>query len=132
MHEPTAGRATLAVLGAGPKGLAIAAKRAALARTGRDVPDLLLVDLEGVAANWSGATGYTDGRQRLSTPPEKDVGFPYAHAWGEDSERVSHEVGRWSWQSYLVQQEGLADRVDRGRLRPTHRDWSRYLRCVRA
>jgi hypothetical protein len=74
MREPTAGRATLAVLGAGPKGLAIAAKRAALARSGGEVPDLVLVDREGVAANWSGAAGYTDGRQRLSTAPEKDVG----------------------------------------------------------
>jgi mycobactin lysine-N-oxygenase len=132
MHEHHTGRATLAVLGAGPKGLAIAAKRAALARTGWDVPDLLVVGGAGVAANWSGAAGYTDGRQLLSTEPEKDVGFPYARTWGADSERVSHEVGRWSWQSYLVQQEGLADRVDRGRLRPTHREWSRYLRCVRA
>jgi mycobactin lysine-N-oxygenase len=79
MH--TAGRATLAVLGAGPKGIAIAAKHAALARTGWEVPDLLLIDREGVAANWSGAAGYTDGRQRLSTSPEKDVGFPYAHTW---------------------------------------------------
>jgi mycobactin lysine-N-oxygenase len=130
MHEHTAGEATLAVLGAGPKGLAIAAKRAALARTGRDVPDLLLVDREGVAANWSGATGYTDGRQRLSTPPEKDVGFPYAHAWGEDSEWVSHEVGRWSWQRYLIHHGGYADWVDRGRPRPTHRRWSQYLHWV--
>jgi mycobactin lysine-N-oxygenase len=100
MH--TAGRATLAVLGAGPKGIAIAAKHAALARTGWEVPDLLLIDGEGVAANWSGAVGYTDGRQRLSTAPEKDVGFPYAHTWGADSERISHEMSRWSWQSYLV------------------------------
>lgn len=80
MH--TVGRATLAVLGAGPKGIAIAAKRQALAQTGWKVPDLLLIDREGVAGNWSGAAGYTDGRQRLSTPPEKDVGFPYAHTWG--------------------------------------------------
>jgi mycobactin lysine-N-oxygenase len=129
MHEHT-GRPTLAVLGAGPKGLAIAAKRAALARTGRDVPDLILIDREGIAANWSGAAGYTDGRQRLSTEPEKDVGFPYAHTWGAASEQVSHEVGRWSWQSYLVDQEGLADWVDRGRPRPTHRRWSQYLRWV--
>jgi mycobactin lysine-N-oxygenase len=132
MHEPTAGRATLAVLGAGPKGLAIAAKRAALARSGGEVPDLVLVDREGVAANWSGAAGYTDGRQRLSTAPEKDVGFPYAHTWGAASERVSQEVGRWSWQSYLVHQEGLADWVDRGRPLPTHRQWSQYLRWVAA
>jgi mycobactin lysine-N-oxygenase len=132
MHEPTAGRATLAVLGAGPKGLAIAAKRAALARSGGEVPDLVLVDREGVAANWSGAAGYTDGRQRLSTPPEKDVGFPYAHTWGAASERVSQEVGRWSWQSYLIHQEGFADWVDRGRPLPTHRQWSQYLRWVAA
>jgi len=132
MHEPTAGRATLAVLGAGPKGLAITAKRAALARSGRAVPDLVLVDREGVAANWSGAAGYTDGRQRLSTAPEKDVGFPYAHTWGAASERVSQEVGRWSWQSYLVHQEGFADWVDRGRPLPTHRQWSQYLRWVAA
>jgi mycobactin lysine-N-oxygenase len=132
MHEPTAGRATLAVIGAGPKGLAIAAKRAALARSGREVPDLVLVDREGVAANWSGAVGYTDGRQRLSTAPEKDVGFPYAHTWGAASERVSQEVGRWSWQSYLVHQEGFADWVDRGRPLPIHRQWSQYLRWVAA
>ena len=130
MHEPTAGRATLAVVGAGPKGLAIAAKRAALARSGREVPDLVLVDRAGVAANWSGAAGYTDGRQRLSTAPEKDVGFPYAPTWGAASERVSQEVGRWSWHGYLVQQEGLADWVDRGRPLPTHRQWSQYLRWV--
>jgi mycobactin lysine-N-oxygenase len=130
MHQHTAGKATLAVLGAGPKGLAIAAKRAALARTGWKVPNLLVVDGAGVAAHWSGAAGYTDGRQLLSTEPEKDVGFPYAYAWGADSERVSDEVGRWSWQRYLVNQEGFADWVDRGRPRPSHRQWSRYLRWV--
>jgi mycobactin lysine-N-oxygenase len=80
MDEHAAAQARLAVLGAGPKGLAIAAKRAALARTGWAVPDLLVVDRAGVATNWSGADGYTDGRQPLSTPAEKDVGFPYAHA----------------------------------------------------
>ncbi len=130
MH--TAGRTTLAVLGAGPKGIAIAAKHAALARTGWEVPDLLLIDRAGVAANWSGAVGYTDGRQRLSTAPEKDVGFPYAHTWGADSERISHEMSRWSWQSYLVHDDGFADWVDRGRPRPNHRQWSQYLRWVAA
>jgi mycobactin lysine-N-oxygenase len=132
VYEHTAGRATLVVLGAGPKGLAIAAKRAALAGTGRDVPDLLVIDRQGVAANWSGGAGYTDGRQMLSTEPEKDVGFPYARTWGADSEEVSYQVGRWSWQSYLVHQDGFADWVDRGRLRPTHRQWSQYLRWVAA
>jgi len=130
MDGHTAGPATLAVLGAGPKALAIAAKRAALARTGLQVPDLLVVDRQGVAAHWSGAAGYTDGRQPLSTEPEKDVGFPYAPTWGAESERINREVARWSWQSYLVHQEGYADWVDRGRPRPTHRRWSQYLRWV--
>jgi mycobactin lysine-N-oxygenase len=130
MHQRSGDRARLAVLGAGPKGLAIAAKRAALVRTGWEVPDLVLVDRTGVAANWSGAAGYTDGRQVLSTPPEKDVGFPYAHAWDAASAQVSHEVRRWSWQSYLVQQQGFADWVDRGQPRPMHRRWFQYLRWV--
>ena len=42
--------ASLAVVGAGPKGLAIAAKRAALATAGMEVPDLVLIDRAGVAA----------------------------------------------------------------------------------
>ena len=122
--------ASLAVVGAGPKGLAIAAKRAALARTGRKVPDLVLIDRAGVAANWSGTSGYTDGRQPLSTPPEKDVGFPYAPSWGPASGQVSDEVRRRSWQRYLIDQGGLADWVDRGQPRPDHRAWHRYLRWV--
>jgi mycobactin lysine-N-oxygenase len=117
--------ASLAVVGAGPKGLAIAAKRAALARTGRKVPDLVLIDRAGVAANWSGTSGYTDGRQPLSTPPEKDVGFPYAPNWGPASGQVSDEVRRRSWQRYLIDQGGLADWVDRGQPRPDHRAWHR-------
>ena len=122
--------ASLAVVGAGPKGLAIAAKRAALARTGREVPDLVLIDRAGVATNWSGTSGYTDGRQPLSTPPEKDVGFPYAPSWGPASGQVSDQVRRWSWQRYLIDQGGLADWVDRGQPRPDHRAWHRYLRWV--
>jgi mycobactin lysine-N-oxygenase len=122
--------ASLAVVGAGPKGLAIAAKRAALARSGREVPDLVLIDRAGVATNWSGTSGYTDGRQPLSTPPEKDVGFPYAPSWGPASGQVSDQVRRWSWQRYLIDQGGLADWVDRGQPRPDHRAWHRYLRWV--
>jgi mycobactin lysine-N-oxygenase len=122
--------ANLAVVGAGPKGLAIAAKRAALAGTGIEVPDLVLIDRAGVAANWLGTSGYTDGRQPLSTPPDKDVGYPYAAGWGPASGRVSDEVRRWSWQRYLIDQGGLADWVDRGQPRPSHRQWHRYLRWV--
>jgi mycobactin lysine-N-oxygenase len=74
----------LVVVGAGPKGLAIATKVAVLRRMGFAVPDVCLVDRHGVAAHWSGAHGYTDGHRILGTAPEKDVGFPYdLRAWGD-------------------------------------------------
>jgi mycobactin lysine-N-oxygenase len=125
-----ASRSSLAVIGAGPKGLAIAAKRAALLEAGGQVPDLVVIDRAGVAANWSGATGYTDGRQPLSTPPEKDIGYPYALSWGPASGHVSDGARRWSWQSYLIHHGSLADWVDRGQPRPNHGQWYRYLRWV--
>jgi hypothetical protein len=61
---PGEGR-TLIVLGAGPKGLAIAAKCAALRGLGFGAPRVVLVDRRGAAANWSGIHGYTDGRRLL-------------------------------------------------------------------
>lgn len=67
---------TLAVLGAGPKGIAIAVKARALEAAGLDAPRVVLIDRGAVAGNWSGRQGYTNGLQRLGTPPEKDVGFP--------------------------------------------------------
>jgi mycobactin lysine-N-oxygenase len=36
----------------------------------------------------------------------------------------------FSWQRHLMAHGAYADWVDRGRLRPTHRQWSRYLREV--
>src|SRR6478672_3835249 len=71
-HEPEKEK-VLAVLGAGPKGVAIAVKLEALRRAGFSVPRLALIDRQGVAANWSGAHGYTDGQMSLGTPPEKDL-----------------------------------------------------------
>src|SRR6185503_10373368 len=79
----------LAVIGAGPKGVAIAVKLEALRRAGFSVPRLVLIDRQGVAANWSGGQGYTDGQMPLSTPPEKDLGFPYLPNWGKRSADVN-------------------------------------------
>jgi hypothetical protein len=36
----------------------------------------------------------------------------------------------YSWQRHLIARGTYADWVDRGRLRPTHRQWSYYLREV--
>ncbi|HEY2288696.1 MAG TPA: hypothetical protein VGH88_23380, partial [Streptosporangiaceae bacterium] len=52
---------TLAVLGAGPKGIAIAAKARALAAAGLPAPRVILIEPGPVAGNWTGHQGYTSG-----------------------------------------------------------------------
>jgi len=124
---------TLLVLGAGPKAAAIAAKRHVLANLGYPVPHVQIVDRQGMASNWSGKAGFTDGNQLLGTRPEKDIGFPYLSAcWGDKalSRAVAKEVVHFSWQSYLIDQLRYSDWIDRGRTRPTHGEWSKYIQWV--
>jgi len=121
---------TLAVLGAGPKGIAIAAKARALEAAGLGAPRVVLIDPGAVAGNWSGRQGYTNGLLPLGTPPEKDVGFPYADSWGPASPAVTAAMADYTWQRHLITRGAYADWVDRGRTRPTHRQWSWYLREV--
>ena len=110
----------LAVVGAGPKGIAIAAKARALSAVGLDAPRVVLVDRSAVAGNWSGRQGYTNGLVPLGTPPEKDFGFPYAASWGSASAAVTAAMATFSWQRHPIAHGVYADWVDRGRLRPTH------------
>jgi mycobactin lysine-N-oxygenase len=121
---------TLAVVGAGPKGIAIAAKARAVTAAGLKAPRVVLVDRGAVAGNWSGRQGYTSGLLPLGTPPEKDVGYPYADSWGVASPAVTAAMAEFSWQRHLIAHGVYADWVDRGRLRPTHRQWNSYLREV--
>jgi mycobactin lysine-N-oxygenase len=117
-------------LGAGPKGIAIAAKARALAAAGLPAPRVVLVERGEVAGNWNGRQGYTSGLLPLGTPPEKDVGYPYAASWGEASAGVVAAMAEYSWQRHLIRHGAYSDWVDRGRMRPTHRQWSAYLREV--
>jgi mycobactin lysine-N-oxygenase len=121
---------TLAVLGAGPKGIAIAAKARALEAVGLGAPRVVLIDRGAVAGNWSGRQGYTNGLLPLGTSPEKDVGFPYADSWGPASPAITAAMADYTWQRHLIARGAYADWVDRGRMRPTHRQWSWYLRDV--
>jgi mycobactin lysine-N-oxygenase len=121
---------TLAVIGAGPKGIAIAAKARALTAAGLPAPRVVLIEPGPVAGNWTGHQGYTSGLLPLGTPPEKDVGYPYADSWGAHSAAVTAAMADYSWQRHLIARGTYADWVDRGRLRPTHRQWSYYLREV--
>jgi mycobactin lysine-N-oxygenase len=121
---------TLAVVGAGPKGIAVAAKARALAAAGLPAPRVVLVDRGEIAGNWTGRQGYTSGLLPLGTPPEKDVGYPYAASWGDASADVVAAMAGYSWQRHLIRRGVYGDWVDRGRMRPTHRQWSVYLREV--
>jgi mycobactin lysine-N-oxygenase len=120
---------TLAIVGAGAKAVAVAAKAAVLREMGIEVADVVAVERAGVAANWRAGGGWTDGRQRLGTSPEKDVGFPYRSSLvpGRNAE-LDEQMMRFSWQSYLVATDQFVGWIDRGRPAPTHDTWARYLR----
>jgi mycobactin lysine-N-oxygenase len=122
---------SLVVIGAGPKALSLACKRQVLARLGRSVPDLVVVDRRGVGSAWSGESGLTDGTPLLGTRPEKDIGFPYdSSCWGELNLAVNEAMTAFSWQRYLISTGAYAGWIDRGRPQPSHREWARYLRWV--
>ncbi|AWB81252.1 hypothetical protein C3B44_01915 [Corynebacterium yudongzhengii] len=123
-HELT----DLLIIGAGPKAVAVVAKAAALRTLGLAVPRITVVDPLGVAGNWTERGHWTTGRQPLGTPPEKDVGFPYAsHIAGERSSEVDDALFAFSWPQYLRSTGRYASWVDRGRPHPTHARWASYL-----
>jgi mycobactin lysine-N-oxygenase len=122
---------TLAVLGAGAKAVAIAAKASVLRQMGVDAPEVVAVERIGVGANWQASGGWTDGAQRLGTSPEKDVGFPYRSSLvPRRNAELDERMTRYSWQCYLIATGQFAQWIDRGRPAPTHRRWSQYLRWV--
>lgn len=122
---------TLAVLGAGPKAVAVAAKSAELRAMGVPAPDVVVVERTGVGANWTAAGGWTDGEHRLGTSPEKDVGFPYRSALvPRRNAELDTAMMRHSWQSYLIATGQFAQWIDRGRPAPAHRRWAQYLQWV--
>ena len=69
-------------------------------------------------------------RLPLGTPAEKDVGYPYAASWGDASADVIAAMAEYSWQRHLIRHGAYSDWVDRGRMRPAHRQWGAYLREV--
>lgn len=129
MSSPSA--PTLAVIGAGPKAIAVAAKAAELREMGVAAPEVVVVERAGVAANWQAVGGWTDGNHRLGTGPEKDVGFPYRSSLvSRRNAELDERMTRHSWQAYLIATGGFAEWVDRGRPAPTHKRWSQYLGWV--
>lgn len=127
-------RKTLAVIGAGPKGLAVAIKAKVLTEMGFPVQQVILIEKHSVAAHWAGDAGYTNGEMKLGTSPEKDVVFPLETEVGDPelTQRVRQRLLEFSWASYLVHTGGYSEWVDRGRPAPNHALWAKYLRWVGA
>jgi mycobactin lysine-N-oxygenase len=124
--------AHLAIIGAGPKAVAIAAKAHALedARVRDRNGELISVKVTvfekaRVGAHWTGSSGYTDGAQRLCTPAVRDLGFPYSSTYGGDLDRVMFE--RYSWGSYQVAKNQYAGWVNGGCKPPAHSVFAEYL-----
>ncbi|MFB7267032.1 SidA/IucD/PvdA family monooxygenase [Streptomyces nojiriensis] len=125
------------MIGAGPKGMALAAKAAVLFQIyGDDTPRVVLLDNNDTGAHWSGNFGYTDGTHALATPPLKDVGFPYrSRDWGSGNRKVNLDMLAYSWQAFLVDEPGTRARafddwVDRGLPAPSLSTWAEYLKWV--
>jgi mycobactin lysine-N-oxygenase len=94
---------TLAVLGAGVKAVAVAAKAHVLSEMGVEAPNVVAIERTGVGANWQASGGWTDGAQRLGTSPEKDVGFPYRSSLvPRRNAELDERMTRHSWQAYLI------------------------------
>src|SRR3546814_15350307 len=83
-----------------PKALAVAAKATVMRELGLPAPRVLAVESHAVGANWQAGGGWTDGRHRLGTSPEKDIGFPYRSNRSEErrvgQEGVNTCRSRWS------------------------------------
>lgn len=74
-------RKVIAVVGAGPKAAALAARAWAIWDLKYanliELPEIRVYESTRIAANWTRGGGFSDGSTTLCTPPEMDVGFPY-------------------------------------------------------
>ena len=122
----------LAILGAGPKAMAIATKCVVLKSLNIKCPDIHIIEKRQVASNWSGKYGFTDGTLCLGTLPEKDVGFPYNTNIGDTilQKKINSEMFKFSWQYYLQESGEYHSWIDQGKPKPTHHKWSQYLTWI--
>lgn len=122
----------IAVIGAGPKGLALAVKSLVLNEFMLGEYEVILIEKNQVAANWSGNEGYTNGNLKLGTPPEKDIIFPNDLKTGsiEVDKKIQSRLMEFSWNFYKMQSNSYSEWIDRGKPSPTHKEWSNYLNWI--
>jgi mycobactin lysine-N-oxygenase len=124
---------TLVIIGAGPKAAAIVAKAHCLKRIGMRVPRITIIEKNCVAANWTGEHGFTNGKFRLGTSPDKDIGYPYpAHPRlnSTQQKKLQQQMLQLSWSQYLIQKECYSWWIDADRPAPTHSEWASYINWV--
>ena len=118
----------IAVVGCGPKAVAIAAKCAALRLHGYEAPTLEIFESEGVGAAWSGVDAFSNGNSLLCTSADRDLGFPYSDpVFGEIDSTMR---GLFSWRSFLssgLAEFSLNDWMSRNCPAPSHQHFARYL-----
>jgi len=118
----------IAVIGGGAKAAAIAAKAYCLRQIGFPI-SVTIFERHAVGAAWSGKHGYTHGNQRLCTPAERDLGYPYQDLTVDGvAEAMQRE---FSWAAFKIATKdgdiSYADWVNRGRRPPFHTEFSEYL-----
>jgi mycobactin lysine-N-oxygenase len=125
----------IAVVGAGPKGIALAAKASVIneinvVRRRSQRVRVTLFERAEIGAHWDGRHGYTDGRQCLCTSALRDLGFPYEPTFlGEEIQARMYQ--RFSWGAYRIDVDGtenFEDWVSRRSPPATHREFANYLR----
>ncbi len=122
--------ARIAVIGAGAKAAAIAAKADCLRNAGvKNIEVTIFEQADEAAANWSGQGGYTDGKLELCTPTVHDLGYPYDT--GAFSPAVTEDMqARYSWMRFAVRHLGGSSEgrwADLMEARPSHLRFAEYL-----
>jgi mycobactin lysine-N-oxygenase len=116
----------IAVIGGGPKAVAIAAKATVLKSIYQPDVNVTIFERREVGSHWNGNFGYTTGEADLCTHAERDLGFPYKSMFGKQcAEELYHQ---FSWSTFAIEEGFYAEWVDKGRRPPSHKKFAEYLK----